>query len=459
MYTDQPAEEKNVHGKVDGLLGRYSVIALLDFLTWLFMWVYRFVFFRILHTFIPLKNGIPVRILAFFASSMFTGVTVYLNNLSNILLPLFAFFIYACIFHQERITEKITTVLIFYPIMISVNFLMQNVFSQIFFAVTNAPAEPGPGWTDTDWLVSSALYTLSHLTRILFWIGVSRFLKEPLHQIRFNLSIKMWLIVDSIITVAAVACFTTLYFITDHPEIVYPLCVTAVFSSLGCIYLVAYMSKSTQDMYNMQKMQMQQKYYEDKLKDEERVRAVYHDMKNHLLVLEGAQGTEATRKMAKELRAQIVDYEDYIHTGNDFLDIIIRDKAEKSREKQIDFSAFIDFGDIDFIEPLDISTLFGNGIDNAIEASGKLPEDQRVIAVKAGRVNDFISILIENNCMEEQAADKTGKHRTTKADSFLHGFGITNMEKTAEKYGGTCTTRQEDGKFTLKILLPVIKKS
>ncbi len=435
------------------------MIALLDFLTWLFMWVYRFVFFRILHTFIPLKNGIPVRILAFFASSMFTGVTVYLNNLSNILLPLFAFFIYACIFHQERITEKITTVLIFYPIMISVNFLMQNVFSQIFFAVTNAPAEPGPGWTDTDWLVSSALYTLSHLTRILFWIGVSRFLKEPLHQIRFNLSIKMWLIVDSIITVAAVACFTTLYFITDHPEIVYPLCVTAVFSSLGCIYLVAYMSKSTQDMYNMQKMQMQQKYYEDKLKDEERVRAVYHDMKNHLLVLEGAQGTEATRKMAKELRAQIVDYEDYIHTGNDFLDIIIRDKAEKSREKQIDFFAFIDFGDIDFIEPLDISTLFGNGIDNAIEASGKLPEDQRVIAVKAGRVNDFISILIENNCMEEQAADKTGKHRTTKADSFLHGFGITNMEKTAEKYGGTCTTRQEDGKFTLKILLPVIKKS
>ena len=409
------------------------MIALLDSLTLLFMWIYRFVFFRILHTFIPLKNGIPFRILAFFASSMFIGVTVYLNDLSNILLPLFAFFIYACIFHQGRITEKITTVLIFYPIMISVNFLMQNVFSQIFFAVTNAPAEPGPGWTDTDWLISSALYTLSHLTRILFWIGVSRFLKEPLRQIRFNLSIKMWLIVDSIITVAAVACFTTLYFITDHPEIVYPLCVTAVFSSLGCIYLVAYMSKSTQDMYNMQKMQMQQKYYEDKLKDEERVRAVYHDMKNHLLVLEGAQGTEATRKMAKELRAQIVDYEDYIHTGNDFLDIIIRDKAEKSREKQIDFSAFIDFGDIDFIEPLDISTLFGNGIDNAIEASGKLPEDQRVIAVKAGRVNDFISILIENNCMEEQAADKAGKHRTTKADSFLHGFGIVNMENAAEK--------------------------
>lgn len=435
------------------------MIALCDFLTWLFSWVYRIVFFWILHTFIPLRKGIPLRILAFFASSMFTSVIVYLNDLPNILLPLFAFFLYVCIFHQGRMTEKITTVLIFYPIMISVNFLMQNVFSQIFFAVTNAPVDPGPGWTDTDWLLSSALYTLSHLTRLLFWVGTSRFLKEPLHQIRFNLSAKMWMIVDSIITVSAVACFTTLYFITDHPEIVYPLCVAAVFSSLGCVYLVAYISKTTQDMYNMQKMQMQQKYYEDKLKDEERVRAVYHDMKNHLLVLEGSQGTEVTRRMAQELRAQIADYEDYIHTGNDFLDIIIRDKAEKAREKHIDFSAAIDIGGADFIEPLDISTLFGNSIDNAIEASEKLPENQRVIAVKAGRVNDFVSILIENNCVEKQAADKDGKHRTTKADSFLHGFGIANMEKTAEKYGGTCTTRQEDGKFTLKILIPVIKKS
>ena len=155
--------------------------------------------------------------------------------------------------------------------------------------------------------------------------------------------------------------------------------------------------------------------------------------------------------MAQQLRAQIADYENYIHTGNDFLDIIIRDKAEKARQKHIDFSALIDFGGVDFIEPLDISTLFGNGIDNAIEASEKLPEEQRVILIKAGQVQNFVSILIENNCVGEPAADG----RTAKTDKFLHGFGIANMQKAAEKYGGTCTTTQENGKFTLKILLPV----
>ena len=208
------------------------------------------------------------------------------------------------------------------------------------------------------------------------------------------------------------------------------------------------------DKVQIAQLQQQYAYYQDKLKDEERIRSIYHDMKNHLLVLEGSQGTDETRKMAQELRSQIADYENYIHTGNDFLDIIIRDKAEKAREKQIDFSAFIDFSGVDFIEPLDISTLFGNGIDNAIEASEKLPEEQRVILVKAGKVQDFVSILIENNCADELHADG----HTTKADKFLHGFGVSNMKKAAEKYSGSCTTTQENGKFTLKILLPASNK-
>ncbi len=189
-----------------------------------------------------------------------------------------------------------------------------------------------------------------------------------------------------------------------------------------------------------------------RIKDEERVRSVYHDMKNHLLVLESKPNTDETRQMAQELRTQIADYEDYVRTGNEFLDIIMKDKAEKAREKHIDFSVAIDFKDIDFIEPLDISTLFGNGIDNAIEACEKLREEDRVILVKAGRVQNFVSILIENNCVEEAL---TKGRRTTKADTLLHGFGLSNMQKAAEKYGGTCTTRREAGTFTVKILLPV----
>ena len=208
------------------------------------------------------------------------------------------------------------------------------------------------------------------------------------------------------------------------------------------------------DKLQIARLQQQYAYYQEKQKDEERIRSLYHDMKNHLLVLESSKGTDTTRQMARQLRSQIMSYEDYIHTGNDFLDIIIKDKAGKAREKQIDFSATIDFDGVDFIDPLDISTFFGNGIDNAIEASEKLPGEERVILIKAGKVQNFVSILIENNCMLDSGM---GDNRTTKADEFLHGFGISNMQKAAEKYAGTCTTSQADGKFTLKILLPISK--
>lgn len=90
------------------------------------------------------------------------------------------------------------------------------------------------------------------------------------------------------------------------------------------------------------------------------------DLKHHLLVPESRQNTEETRQMAQILRSQIADYEDYMHTGNEFLDIILRDKAAKTREKKIDFSAMVDFHTVHFIQPLDISTIFGNALDNAI---------------------------------------------------------------------------------------------
>ena len=232
-------------------------------------------------------------------------------------------------------------------------------------------------------------------------------------------------------------------------------------TSVFCVYFimqflytknVSYLREQEhQDKMQIAQLQQQYAYYQDRFKTEERICSIYHDMKNHLLVLENGQSTEAAKQLTQQLRSQIADYENYIHTGNPFLDVIIRDKSEIAREKHIDFSASVDLSGIDFVEPLDISTLFGNGIDNAVEASEKLSEGQRVILVKAGKVQNFLSILIENNCIDNLHSGS----RTTKADKFLHGFGIANMEKAAEKYGGQLTTKCENGRFTLKILIPI----
>ncbi len=207
-----------------------------------------------------------------------------------------------------------------------------------------------------------------------------------------------------------------------------------------------------EERFRMEALEKQFTYYQEKQKDEEQVRSVYHDMKNHLLVLEHQIHSPETAEMVEKLQRKVESYADYAHTGNDFLDVIIRDKARVAREKKIDFSVSADLYGMDFMEPLDISTIFGNGIDNAIEASEKLPEGQRVILVKVGRVQNFLSVLMENNCREESGQNRK---RTSKKDGKFHGFGISNMKNAAGKYGGQLITTCEDGKFTLKIVIPV----
>lgn len=427
------------------------MISFLEFGALALTWGYQFLALWMLHIFIPLRKHPAVRVLALWVSSYITGVVVYANDLANIFLSLCGLTIFLMAFHQGKLIEKMTAVFIFYPVVISINFLMYDVSGKIFFALTNAPSEHGT-WNYEIRLANAAIYALACLARLLFWLGIYCFLRKPLREIRLNLTSKMWLIADSMILVSAIGCFTTIYFTTGESAVIYPLCIAAVFSSLGCVCLVAYMSKAMQNTYQLQKLKMQQEYYQDKMKEEERVRSIYHDMKNHLLVLENTQESEAARQMARKLRSQIADYEDYVHTGNEFLDIILRDKAEKAREKQIDFSIAVEFQGIDFVEPLDLSTLFGNGIDNAMEASEKLPKEQRTILLKAGRVQNFVSVLIENSCGPKTCAKNL---RTSKADEFLHGFGISNMQKTAEKYGGQLIARREQEKFILKILIPI----
>lgn len=231
-------------------------------------------------------------------------------------------------------------------------------------------------------------------------------------------------------------------------------------------YLVVFLySKNTlyfrdqeqKDKIQIAQLQQQFAYYQEKLKDEEKVRSVYHDMKNHLLVLQRhilqrQINSPETAEMVEKLQSQMAMYEDYVHTGNDILDIILKEKSELAREKSIAFSVTADLNGVDFIEPLDISTIFSNALDNAIEASEKLPEEQRAILVKAGKMQNFFSVLIENNCLQNS---ENTNIRTTKSDDFLHGFGISNMRKAAEKYGGQLTTKYEKGTFTLKILIPI----
>lgn len=300
------------------------------------------------------------------------------------------------------------------------------------------------------------VYVIAIAIRIVSLIIIYEVLKSFKYKIKAN----DCAVLSTVFMIGFAALMFSVYNVLNLSKIPHIL----IFFSLTIfilIFLIVFLySKNTmflreqeqKDKMQIAQLQQQFAYYQEKLKDEEKVRSVYHDMKNHLLVLQRQINSPETAEMVEKLQSQVAMYEDYEHTGNDILDIILKEKSETAREKHIALSVAVDLNGVDFIEPLDISTIFGNGLDNAIEASEKLPEEQRAILVKAGRVQNFFSVLIENSCLQNR---EYTKQRTAKSDDFLHGFGISNMRKAAEKYDGQLTIKCENEKFTLKILIPI----
>lgn len=427
------------------------MIRFLEILSFLLAWGYTFVFFWIIKTFLPLRRNVILKIVAFLVCGYLADSIIYSNDLGSLLGTMVLFLAYVLIFYRGTLMEKISVLLVFYPALIAINYLMLDIGGRMFYAITQATYEESVQSAKL-MQISTTIHTVSLFLRLVFWIGAWLILRKFLSKITSHLNMRMWLIVDMLMLASFVAIFTIIYYMPEDTAIVYPICGASIFSSFGCMYLASYICDAMQTAYHAQELEMQRNYYKDRIRDEERVRSVYHDMKNHLLLLQmQTANSQELQDSIQELKDQIQEYENYHHTGNEFLDIIIRDKAKTAQEKKIDFSAVVSFEAGSFIEPLDISTIFGNALDNAIEASERLSEDRRLITVRANRVRDMLVIIVENTTLAVFPELKG----TTKKDTFAHGFGLLNIKNVVEKYDGQCSTKLEDGMFILKIILPI----
>ena len=103
---------------------------------------------------------------------------------------------------------------------------------------------------------------------------------------------------------------------------------------------------------------------------------------------------------------------------------------------------------------MDVSNLFGNALDNAIESVDKIADpERRLIHLSVARQKGFAAIRIEN-CYDGELHFANGLPITTKKDVGYHGFGVKSIQNTAAKYGGTATITTHDGWFELRVLIP-----
>lgn len=182
-----------------------------------------------------------------------------------------------------------------------------------------------------------------------------------------------------------------------------------------------------------------------------------HDLKHQIYALRGVSGQEREDYL-EEIADSVQIYESLVKTGNEVLDTILTEKSLICRERGITVSCVADGGGMDFINTVDLYAIMGNAIDNAIEAVEKIESKEfRCIDVRIYRKKQFLVINVINP-LEGQLVYENGLPLTTKREKNAHGFGLKSIEYMAKKYGGILRVCEEDGCFSLTVLLPLGEK-
>jgi sensor histidine kinase regulating citrate/malate metabolism len=180
----------------------------------------------------------------------------------------------------------------------------------------------------------------------------------------------------------------------------------------------------------------------------------YHDLKHQIDILR-TETPQDRQKYLDLLEQEIKTYEAQNKTGNRILDTILTAKTLQCQNRGISLTCVADGSALDFMNTMDLSALFGNALDNAIEGACKIADpEKRLIHVSVARQKQFLRIRIEN-CYEGELLYENGVFLTTKADKLHHGFGLKSMQETVEKYNGSMTVEAREGWFELRILLPL----
>lgn len=178
-----------------------------------------------------------------------------------------------------------------------------------------------------------------------------------------------------------------------------------------------------------------------------------HDIKNQIASI----GNHISEEELAELNRAISIYDTAFKSGNEALDVLLMEKFMQCENKKIRLDCMMEGELLSFMKQSDIYSLFGNAIDNAIEAVDKLTdEEKRCINIRVKESRGMLMIHFENYHMGVVSFDD-GLPETTKKDKRYHGFGMKSIRMITEKYHGYLSAGSKDGIFSLNILLPIAK--
>lgn len=229
-----------------------------------------------------------------------------------------------------------------------------------------------------------------------------------------------------------------------------------VFADMYFLYFTQFLEENNQLKTKLELLEqqatIQYKYYVEQEKKYKQSLHILHDIDKHITAIESLyveKNQEEAIKYTREIGNILKPLIPRQITNQPLLNILLNDKIEIAEKLNIDFQYVIDQVSFDFMNPIDITTIFGNLLDNAIEECQKI-EGSRKIQLKVSMFYEMIAINIENTSTNK-CQWKNNKPISQKG--LNHGIGLSNIERTLKKYDGSMNLSYSNGKFQCKLII------
>ena len=182
---------------------------------------------------------------------------------------------------------------------------------------------------------------------------------------------------------------------------------------------------------------------------------LYHDLHNHIEAIYQCliQGdTKEAVRYCEDLRTPVRQISQTVWTGDKALDYLISSKMALAGQEQIKTKVNIEYPHNTNIRSVDLTTILGNLLDNALEAAKTAPEGLRFLNLTIRRINAMLIIKVENG-YGNTPVQENGELLTSKKDKVFHGWGLKSVQTAADRYDGTIRTDYKDHVFQSVVTL------
>lgn len=187
------------------------------------------------------------------------------------------------------------------------------------------------------------------------------------------------------------------------------------------------------------------------------LKKIRHDIKNNLaniLQLLNENHIEESVKYIYSITSALEATKPAVHCGNNYLDAILNYEIILCKSNNIDAKFEVDnIPDLN-IDPMNLSSIFSNILNNAVEANLKLIESERYILLKMFCYKNYLSAIVKNP-YKHTITENDGTFKTDKKDKLHHGYGLKSAKSSVERYGGTFKYSYKNNVFTSMIMLPL----